>query len=299
MTTSTIDIGAIHLAYDRFGNPSDPAVLLIAGLGAQMIRWTDAFCRQLAAHELQVIRFDNRDAGLSTHFWHTPAPDFSTMTRSFERGILPEVPYTLADMAADAARLLDGLAIERAHVVGRSMGGMIAQLVASTHPNRVRSLTSIMSSSGNPALPPASTETMALMTRPAPNPVEAPEAYLEHSITFARHIAGSGSSFDEAAYRVLVMEEARRAYDPGGFARQLAAIAVDGDRRSRLATIATPSLVIHGSEDPLFPPPHGIDTATAIPGARLMMIEGMGHDIPAPLDARIIDAIVENTRRAT
>ena len=298
MNAEFIETNDIRLAYDRFGAPTDPAILLVAGLGTQMIRWTDAFCQHLASRGLQVIRFDNRDAGLSTHLWDAQAPDLGAIARSLAQGVVPTVPYSLADMAADTVSLLDGLGIPRAHLAGRSMGGMIAQLVASTYPERVRSLTSIMSSSGNPALPPASPETMALMTRPAPDPRAAPDAYVQHSLEFARHIAGSGSRVDDEAYRALIMEEARRGYDPGGFARQLAAIAVDGDRRSRLATIAAPSLVIHGTEDPLFPPAHGIDTAAAIPGAMLMTIEGMGHDLPPVLNARIIDAIIATIERA-
>lgn len=297
MNTAFIESNDIRLAYDRFGALTDPAILLVAGLGTQMIRWNDRFCQQLASRGYQVIRFDNRDAGLSTHLQAAHAPDLGEIAHSLAQDVVPAVPYSLSDMAADTVSLLDGLGIRRAHIVGRSMGGMIAQLMASTYSDRVRSLTSIMSSSGNPALPPASPETMVLMTRPAPDPRTAPDAYVQHSLVFARHIAGSGSPVDEETYRTLIMEEARRGHDPGGFARQLAAIAVDGDRRTRLATIAAPSLVIHGTEDPLFPPAHGIDTAAAIPGAVLMMIEGLGHDLPPSLEARVIDAIIANIER--
>ena len=295
---STIHANGIELAFDRLGDPQGDTIVLISGLTAQRVRWSDAFCERLAAHGFGVIRFDNRDAGESTHLPDRRAPDFAQLAGVLAQGRIPEVPYTLADMARDTIGLLDALGIERAHLVGRSMGGMIAQLVASMHPERVHSLVSIMSSSGNPTLPAATPATMALMTRPAPDPAIARDAYVEHVLTFARDLAGSGTPFDADAQRDIIREELRRAHDPGAMSRQLAAIAVDGDRRDRLATITAPTLVIHGTDDPLFPSAHGEDTAASIPNATLLLIDGMGHEIPSALNARIVTAIVENTRRA-
>ena len=299
MTANLVTATGIDLAYDSFGDDGAEAILLIAGLGTQMIRWTVPFCEALAARGYRVIRFDNRDAGCSTHFTHHAAPDFGTLAAMLMAGQRPDVPYTLHDMAEDAIGLLGALSIDRAHLVGRSMGGMIAQVVASEHPARVLSLTSIMASSGNPALPPAAPDVMALMTRPAPGPFDDEAGFLAHSLAFARRIAGTGHPFDEAAHRALILEEARRAYDPGGFGRQIAAIAVTGDRRSRLATIGVPALVVHGADDPLILPACGSDTASAIPGAEFLLVAGMGHDLPPALYPAVIDAIARTARRGS
>ncbi|GGL10037.1 alpha/beta fold hydrolase [Caulobacter rhizosphaerae] len=287
----------VELACEAFGDPSDQAILLIPGLGTQMIRWTAPFCLALAARGYHVIRFDNRDAGCSTHISHRTAPDFGELAAALMAGRTPDVPYTLHDMAADALGLLDVLSIDRAHVVGRSMGGMIAQIMAYEHPERVASLTSIMSSTGNPSLPSPAPDAMAMMTKPAPNSVSDEAAYLAHGLAFARRIAGSRYPFDEAAARRLIIEETRRAQDRSGFGRQIAAIAVSGDRRRRLATVSAPTLVIHGSDDPLFPPACGEDTAASIPAAEFMLVEGMGHDLPPQLYGAVVEAIDRTTRR--
>jgi pimeloyl-ACP methyl ester carboxylesterase len=288
----------IELAYDSFGDEAGEAILLIAGLGTQMIRWTGPLCEEIAARGYRVIRFDNRDAGCSTHFSEHRPPDFSVLAASLMAGRRPDVPYTLHDMAADAIGLLDELAISRAHVVGRSMGGMIAQIMASEHPGRVLSLTSIMSSSGNPTLPQAEPDVMAMMMRPAPDPFSDQEGFLFHSLAFARRIAGTGHLFEEEAHRAVVLEEVRRAYDPGGTGRQIAAMAVTGDRRSRLATIRVPTLVVHGANDPLIPAACGKDTAVSIPNAEFMLIDGMGHDLPTALYRTVVEAIDRTARRA-
>jgi len=288
----------IDLACESFGDEGHAAVLLISGLGTQMIRWTTGFCAALAGRGYRVIRFDNRDAGLSTHLGALPAPDFRALAAELMAGRTPQVPYALRDMAADAVGLLDALSIDRAHVVGRSMGGMIAQIMASEYPARVLSLTSIMSGTGNPALPQAEPEVMALMTGPKPDPLADPDGFLSHSLAFARRIAGSGSVFDEAAHAALVREETRRSHDPAGSARQLAAMVTAGDRRAQLASISVPTLIVHGSEDPLIPPACGEDTAAAIPGAEFQLVSGMGHDLPGALEERIIDAIDRTARRA-
>lgn len=288
----------IDLTYDSFGDEADEAVLLIAGLGTQMIRWTVPFCEALAARGYRVIRFDNRDAGCSTHFSQFAPPDFSALAAALMAGQRPDVPYTLDDMAADAVGLLDVLAIDKAHIVGRSLGGMIAQIIASEHRERVLSLTSIMSSTGNPSLPQTAPDIMAMMMRPAPDPAADEAGFVAHGLAFARRIASIGNPFDEEAHRLLILEESRRAYDPGGFGRQIAAIAVTGDRRLRLATITVPTLVIHGTDDPLIPPACGEDTAAAIPDADFMLIDGMGHDLPPALYRTVIDAIDRTARQA-
>ncbi|WP_025115684.1 alpha/beta fold hydrolase [Lysinibacillus fusiformis] len=292
-----LKINDVELAYDSFGNENDEAIILISGLGTQMIRWTDSFCRILAARGFRVIRFDNRDVGCSTHFSHYPTLDFNALATALMSGQRPDIPYTLDDMSKDAIGLLDALSIDRAHFVGRSMGGMIAQIVASEYPERVLSLTSIMSSTGNPALPQTSPEVMVMMTKPAPNPFEDEAGFLEHKLSFAKCIAGTGYPFDEDAQRALILEEVQRDYDPGSVGRQIAAMAVAGDRRPRLATIKVPVLVIHGVDDPLIDLACGEDTASAIPGAELMLVEGMGHDLPHQLYKVIADGIERTARR--
>lgn len=287
----TLESNGLELAYDSFGDETAEAVVLISGLGAQMIRWTVPFCEALAARGYRVIRFDNRDAGLSTHLVDLAPPDFAVLAAALKMGQQTDVPYTLDDMAADALGLLDALSIERAHVVGRSMGGMIAQILASAHPGRVLPLTAIMSSTGNPALPQAAPEVMAVMMRPAPDPAVDVVAHLSHRVDFARRIAGSGHFFDEDAHRVLILHEVRRAYDPAGAARQFAAIAATGDLRARVQAIVAPTLVIHGTDDPLILPACGRDTAASIAGSELMIICGMGHDLPPALYGTVIEAI--------
>ena len=292
-----LKVNDVELAYDSFGNENDEAIILIAGLGTQMIRWTDSFCNMLAERGFRVIRFDNRDVGCSTHFSHYPTMDFNALATALMSGQRPDIPYTLYDMANDAIGLLDALSIDQAHFIGRSMGGMIAQIVASEYPERVLSLTSIMSSTGNPALPQTSPEVMAMMTKPKPNPFEDEAGFLAHSLSFAKRIAGTGYPFEEDAYQALILEEVQRAYDPGSVGRQIAAMAVAGDRRPRLATIKVPVLVIHGVDDPLIDPACGEDTASSIPGAELMLIDGMGHDLPHQLYKVIVDGIERTARR--
>ncbi|RQW22489.1 alpha/beta hydrolase [Bacillus sp. C1-1] len=293
---NVLKLNTIELAYDSFGNENDEAIILISGLGVQMIRWTDSFCQMLTERGFRVIRFDNRDIGCSTHFSHYPALDFTTLATSLMSGERPNIPYTLNDMAKDAIGLLDGLSIDRAHFVGRSMGGMIAQIVASEYPERVLSLTSIMSSTGNPALPQTSPEIMAMMTKPAPNPFEDEVGFLAHKLSFAKCIAGTGYPFEKNAYRDSILAEVQRNYDPGSVGRQIAAMAIAGDRRPRLATIKVPVLVIHGMDDPLIDPACGEDTASAIPGAELLLVDGMGHDLPPQLYKVIIDGIERTAR---
>ncbi len=292
-----IKANGIEIEYDCFGNPEAEVVLLISGLGTQMIRWSEAFCQLLAEQGYRVIRFDNRDAGLSTHFPNASMPDLAAIADAVSRGETPHVPYTLFDMANDAVGLLDALKIRKAHVVGRSMGGMIAQLLASEHVGRVLSLVSMMSSTGNRDLPQASPAVMAAMTSPAPHPLKDEQGYLAHCVAFSQVIAGQGYPFDESAQRDQALAELKRAYNPSGFWRHIAAIAATGDLRARLAKISAPTLVIHGSDDLLVSPEAGKDTAANIKGAELRIVEGMGHDFPPPLFGFVAAAIADNARR--
>lgn len=288
----------IKLAFETFGSTTAPAILLVSGLGTQMTRWPDGFCQALADRDFHVVRFDNRDAGLSTHLHHLLPPDFSDLASTLMAGRTPDIPYTLHEMAGDVVALMTSLKIEQAHVVGRSMGGMIAQILASEWPDRILSLTSIMSATGNPQMPPTDPDIMALMQTPAPDPTDAPDAFVAHRIAFARAIAGTAAPVDDQTERNLILADLHRSHDPAGTARQLAAMAAAGDRRSRLATITCPTLVIHGSEDRMIPPECGRDTANAIPGARLVVLDGMGHDVPHRHHTRIIDEIVRTARLA-
>jgi pimeloyl-ACP methyl ester carboxylesterase len=292
-----IESNGISIEYDCFGHNDAPAVLLISGLGTQMIRWSEPFCQLLAEQGYRVIRFDNRDAGLSTHFDSAATPDLAAIADAVSRGDAPNVPYTLFDMANDAVGLLDALMIKQAHVVGRSMGGMIAQLLASEHSGRVLSLVSMMSSTGNRDLPQTSPAVMAAMTSPAPHPFKDEQGYLAHCVAFSHVIAGRGYPFDESAQRDQALAEVKRAYNPSGFWRHIAAIAATGDLRSRLVNISAPTLVLHGTDDPLVSPEAGKDTAANINGAELLIVEGMGHDFPPSLFGFVAGAITGNARR--
>ena len=293
-----IKANGIEIEYDCFGNTDAEAVLLISGLGTQMIRWSETFCQILAEQGYRVIRFDNRDAGLSTYFHSGSMPDLAAIADTVSRGETPNVPYTLFDMAKDAAGLLDALMIKRAHVVGRSMGGMIAQLLASEHAERVLSLVSMMSSTGNRDLPQASPAVMAAMTSPAPNPLKDEQGYLAHCVAFSQVIAGPGYPLDESAQRDQALAELKRAYNPSGFWRHIAAVAATGDLRSRLTNISAPTLVLHGSDDPLVSPEAGKDTAANINEAELLIVEGMGHDFPPSLFGFVARVIADNSHRA-
>ena len=287
----------ITIAYDSIGPTTGEPLLLISGLGVQMTRWAMPFCEALAARGFRVIRFDNRDAGLSTRLTASPVPDIGALSAAAARGEGFAVPYTLLDMAADAIGLLDALAIDRAHLVGRSMGGMIAQLMAGMHPHRTRSLVPIMSSTNNPTLPPADPAMMALLTRRAPDPLDDEAAYIDHGLALARLIGSPGYPFDEAAWRRQLLAELRRAHAPAGFNRQIAAIVATGSLRPHLPQVAVPTCVIHGAEDRLIPVTGGRDIAAMIPGADLLVIKGMGHDMPPALHDCIIGAIDRTARR--
>lgn len=286
------------IAFDAFGSEEAEPILLVSGLGVQMIRWASPFCERLAALGYRVIRFDNRDVGLSTHLDDAPVIEMAALAQALGRGERLNLTYTLNDMAADAVGLLDALGIERAHIVGRSMGGMIAQVIAAEHPQRTLSMASIMSSTGNPELPPPSPEAMSALTRRAPDPARDEPGYLDHCVATARVIASPGFGFDEHAYRAQALAELKRAYNPAGFSRQIAAMITAGDRRARLNTIIAPTFVAHGADDTLIPVAGGRDTAASIKDAKLMVIEGMGHDLPIELHETFALAIAANARRA-
>jgi pimeloyl-ACP methyl ester carboxylesterase len=275
---SSVGPGRIDVAYERFGDAGAPPVLLIMGLGTQMLGWPDGFCTELAGRGVHVIRFDNRDAGLSTH-------------------LTDSAQYTLSDMGADTVGLLDALELESAHLVGTSMGGMIAQAVAIEHPRRVRSLTSIMSTTGDRSVGTPSQAAMdALLSPPAATRAEA----IDLTVSIVRVIGSPGFELDEAELRRRTGIAYDRAHDPAGVARQFAAIMASGDRTAALGSLSVPALVLHGAADPLVDVSGGRATAAAIPEAEIVVFEGMGHDLPQPLWSEItrrIAALVERAER--
>ncbi|MBX7481925.1 alpha/beta hydrolase [Qipengyuania sp. 6D47A] len=269
-------------------------MLLIMGFAAQLTLWPDELVEALVDRGFRVIRYDNRDIGLSHKFDGIKAPGLIKMTLLSKIGLTPKVPYTLADMADDGAGLLDALGIDKAHIVGASMGGMIAQHFASRHAGKCLSLTSVFSTTGNPKLPPARPEAMkALITRPASTDEE---ILVEHGMMLARTIGSPGYPAEEVRLRERTRAGVRRSFYPEGPTRHLSAIVADGDRRKMLKDIAVPTLVLHGEDDPLVPCEGGRDTAACIPGAKLKTIPGWGHDLPLELVDDIADAIAAHAR---
>jgi pimeloyl-ACP methyl ester carboxylesterase len=292
---ANLPANGIQLEYETFGDRGAPPLLLVMGLGGQMLLWDDGFCEALAERGHFVVRFDNRDVGLSTKLDAAGVPNVLELMQRVAGGQPASAPYTLDDMADDGAALLSALDLPSAHVCGASMGGMIAQTLAYRHPRRVRSLVSIMSSTGNPALPPAKPEAMAVLIAPPP---ATREAAIEHGVHTWRVIGSPGFPFDEARIRSRTALLFDRSFHPAGVARQLAAILSHGNRAPRLAEVKAPTLVIHGAADPLVPLAGGEDTAAAIPGAELLVIEGMGHDLPPELWPRLVAAIAAHVERA-
>jgi pimeloyl-ACP methyl ester carboxylesterase len=282
----------IEIAYETFGDPADPPLLLVMGLAAQMILWDEELCRMFVERGFHVIRFDNRDVGHSSHVKGGPKP---RLLRAMA-GITRNPHYTLEDMADDAFGLLDHLRIEAAHVVGASMGGMIAQTMAIQRPERVLSLASIMSTTGNRRAGLPRLRAFGLLLRRAPRDRD---AYVEYVVRVFKVIGSPGFDRDEDWLRELAGKEYDRGVDRGGPARQLVAIQASGDRTEALSSVRVPTVVIHGLEDPLIPPRAGRAIGRAIPGAELVEIEGMGHDLPRELWPRIVDHVALNAEQAT
>jgi pimeloyl-ACP methyl ester carboxylesterase len=284
--------GDVRLCYDAFGDPADPPVVFIMGLAAQMIVWDDEFCRQLAARGRYVVRFDNRDIGRSTKFDGARAPSAIDFFLSRLPGRTYRAPYTLVDMARDTAGLMDALGLETAHVVGASMGGAIAQEMAIHFRSRLRTLTTIMASTGNPRLPPPTPKAFAALVRSAPRERE---AFLRYYVKTWRVLSGNVLPFDAERTRRQGLASYERGINPPGVRRQLAAIIASGNRRPALRSVSIPTLVIHGTADPLLRFPAALDLRDAIPGATLVAVEGMGHALPPVLWPKILAAIERHT----
>lgn len=283
-----VQANGIELCFDTFGDPQSPPLLLIMGLAAQMIAWDDDFCALLAARGYRVIRFDNRDIGLSTRFTDAGVPDVSAAFLAAMQGKPVSAPYLLSDMADDAVGLLDALGIDKAHVVGASMGGAIGQMLAIGHAQRLHTLTSIMATTGAPGLPPPTPEALAMLFKPTPTDQA---GYFESFRQTWKVLRVGSFPLDEARDLARAGQNFARGLNPAGVARQLTAIIASGSRKEALAAVRVPTLVIHGDVDPLVPVACGVDTAESIPKAKLMIIESMGHALPITLWPRIIDAI--------
>jgi pimeloyl-ACP methyl ester carboxylesterase len=292
MGESTAKANGIEIVYEVLGDAKAPPMLLIMGLGAQLVLWEDEFCRMLVERGHRVVRFDNRDVGKSTHFHEAGLPDMAAIMAAAFTGQPLAAPYTLSDMTRDCIGLLDVLGIERADVVGASMGGMIAQTMAIEHPARVRTMTSIMSTTGNPALPPPNAEAISFLISPMPMDRE---GAIEYGVKMFRVIGSPAFPFEEERVRRLAALQYDRGVDPAGVMRQLAAIVASGSRAEKLGAVTAPTLVIHGKADPLVPFEAGAETAARIPGARLEAVEGMGHDLPMSLWPRLVEWISTHT----
>jgi pimeloyl-ACP methyl ester carboxylesterase len=276
----------IEIEYETFGSPSDPALILVAGFAVQLTSWDAEFCERLAAGGRYVIRFDNRDCGLSSKLDGAAASPQAAMNALLSGAAMPDVPYTLSDMANDGVGLLGALGIERAHVAGASMGGMIAQTMAIEHPDRILSLTSIMSSPGDPRVGKPTPEALAVLLTPPPTERQAFVDAAARCIVWA-----SKRHRDEALLRRRAGEEFDRSFYPEGLPRQLSAIYASGDRSELLTGLRMPALVIHGRDDTLIGLDGGTATAEAIPGASLLLLADMGHDLPRPLWPLIVAAM--------
>ncbi len=285
--------GAVELYYETFGAPSDPALLLVNGLGSQSINYADEWCEKFAAEGFFVIRFDNRDVGLSTKF-DGFKPDLRGVVRAKAEGRTPDAPYTVHDMAEDAIAVLDELGVERAHVMGLSMGGMIVQTLAIDHPERLLSLTSVMSTTGDTDVGRSSAEAQKLFMAKAPTDRD---SYIERHVENLR-TWGSPAHLDEDRLRAFAAAAFDRCFDPAGQARQSVAIAAGDSRTPALREVRVPTLVLHGSEDKLIDPSGGRRTAEVIPGAAFVLLEGMGHDYPPAYWDQIVQLVTDHARAA-
>jgi pimeloyl-ACP methyl ester carboxylesterase len=286
-----VTANGLELEYETFGDPTDPPLLLIMGLSAQMTGWPEGFCNLLAEQGYHVIRFDNRDIGLSSYLDDLPPVDLAAILG----GDFSTAPYLMSDFANDTAGLLDALGIQKAHIVGASMGGMIAQQFVIDHPDRVRSLCSIMSTTGDRSVGQGSEAALAVLMRPA---AKDRETAIANSVSGARVIGSPGYPASSEELLVKATASYDRAFHPAGALRQTAAVVASPDRTEGLRTVTVPTLVIHGADDPLVNVSGGEATATAVPGASLLIIPGMGHDLPTPLWSQIGEAIVANAEKA-
>ncbi|MEU9714487.1 alpha/beta fold hydrolase [Streptomyces sp. NPDC047976] len=281
----------IEVAYERWGDAQAPPVLLVMGIALQMHGWPDGFCAELTARGVQLVRFDNRDAGLSTHFPDAPVPDVPAALA----GDLSSASYSLSDMAGDAVGLLDALGLDSAHVVGLSLGGAIAQTMAIEHPGRVRSLTSLMSTTGDPAVGQTDPKALSALAGPPPR---SREEVVDRTVNAVRVLGSPGFPFDEAAVRGRAARAFDRSYDPLGVGRQAVASVASGDRTERLRSLRLPTLVVHGADDPMCDVSGGRAVAGAVPGAELAVFPGMGHDLPRALWPAIAGLITDLVHRA-
>ena len=283
----------IEIEYDTFGDGSNRPLILIMGLASQMVGWHPALCEKLVKKGHYVVRFDNRDVGLSTKMEEAGVPDVMELVSAFQDRSQVAAPYTLSDMAADAVGLLDALGLEKAHVCGLSMGGMIAQTLAIEYPQRLLSLVSMESTTGEAGLPPATFQAMGAMFKPPP---QERDAYIRHMVEVFRAFAGGSDLYDERIQAEISGLAHERSFYPLGFVRQLAAILASGSRREALADVTLPMLIVHGDLDPLLPLEHGKATAGAVPGAELRVVQGLGHGISYPsLWDEIVDAVSKHT----
>ncbi|MCP3853953.1 MAG: alpha/beta fold hydrolase [Actinomycetia bacterium] len=286
-------VGPVELHYEEFGDGNDPPLLMVMGLGAQMIVWPDELCQGLVDRGFRVIRFDNRDVGMSTWFDGVEVDMAAAVTAGMMGQPFDGAPYNLSDMAADAIGLLDHLDISQANIVGASMGGMIVQTMAIEHGDRIASLCSIMSNTGNPEFGAPTPDAMGALLSPGPTERE---AAIEHSVGVSKVIS-SAAHFDEDDVRARAAAHYDRGFNPEGVTRQVAAIMASGSREEGLQALDLPTLVIHGAQDPLITPTGGERTAELVPDAELLMLEEMAHDLPIPLWGPIISSITSNVIR--
>ena len=292
---ANVQANGIQIEYDTFGRRSDRPLLLVMGLGAQMIHWREEFCEQLANAGHFVVRYDNRDVGLSTKFDAAGLPDIPAIMTQMAAGQPVSAPYTLNDMADDGIGLMDALDLPAAHICGASMGGMIVQAMAIRQPRRIKSVTSIMSSTGNRELPPAKPEAMAALMSPAGTNRD---EVAERSVAVSKVIGSPSYPADPDEARARAIEAYERAFYPIGVARHMAAVASHGDRKPALLQLEVPALIIHGKADPLVPIEGGLDTHEALRGSQLMLIDGMGHDLPKQVWSQIVSGIAALTKAA-
>lgn len=285
--------GDVRIHVETFGDPADPCLLLVNGLGSQCIAYREEWCRRFVAAGFFTVRFDNRDVGLSTHLSHV-APDVAGVAAALAEGATPEVPYRLPDMALDAVAVLDVLGVERAHAMGLSMGGMIVQQLAIDHPGRLRSITSVMSSTGEADVGRASPEAQALLFGP---PATDRAGAIARAVA-GLHVWGSPDHLDDERAAAVAAEAYDRAFDPAGQARQLMAIMASPSRTEALGRVTVPALVLHGDQDRLIDPSGGRRTAEAIPGAAFVVLEGMGHDYPPAFWDRWVELVADHAHAA-